>query len=114
MDLPELAITPTCVRVPVFNGHVESVIAEFDAPISLTEAREALKTGRGSSFKMKSKNDVYPTQLEVNGSDATCVGGSVRHSASTMAWHSGASQTTTKGAASNAVQIAEVLVRDHL
>ena len=74
MDLPELAITPTCVRVPVFNGHAESVIAEFDAPISVGEAREALKMARDSSFKMKSKNDVYPTQLEVNGSDATCVG----------------------------------------
>ena len=62
MDLPELAITPTCVRVPVFNGHAESVIAEFDAPISLTEAREALKNGPGLFVQDEIENDVYPTQ----------------------------------------------------
>ena len=115
MDLPELAITPTCVRVPVFNGHAESVIAEFDAPISVGEAREALKNGPGLFVQDEIENDVYPTQLEVNGSDATCVG-RIRPA---LGFDNGlafwcVADNLRKGAASNAVQIAEVLVRDHL
>ena len=74
MDLPDLGVCPTCVRVPVFNGHAESITAEFDKNISLDDARKALREGRGLFVQDEPANNIYPMQLEISGSDATCVG----------------------------------------
>ncbi len=115
MEHPELPVTPTCVRVPVFNGHAESVVAEFKSPLSVEEAREVLRNGPGLFVQDDLEKDIYPTQIEVNGSDATCVG-RIRPA---LGFENGlafwcVADNLRKGAATNAVQIAEVLIRDYL
>ncbi|MEZ4271573.1 MAG: aspartate-semialdehyde dehydrogenase [Myxococcota bacterium] len=115
MGLPDLGVCATCVRVPVFNGHAESVVAEFDRPISASRARDLLREGAGLFVHDSLEDNGYPTQISCEGSDATLVG-RVREDPSapnSLAFWCVA-DNLRKGAASNAVQIAEILARDHL
>jgi aspartate-semialdehyde dehydrogenase len=115
MHLPKVGVCATCVRVPVFNGHAETVVAEFDRPITPGEARELLRSAPGVMLMDDPKETLYPTQLDVNGSDATFVG-RIRQDPSapnSLAFWCVA-DNLRKGAASNAVQIAEILGRDYL
>jgi len=115
MHLPEVGVCATCVRVPVFNGHAEVVVAEFERPITPVEARETLRGAPGVMLMDEPKDTVYPTQLDVDGSDATFIG-RIRQDPSQknslVFWC--VADNLRKGAASNAVQIAELLVRDYL
>ncbi len=115
MHLPELGVCATCVRVPVFNGHAEAVVAEFADSLTPESARELLREAPGVMLMDEPANKIYPTQLDVTGSDATFVG-RVRTDPSAVNalafWC--VADNLRKGAASNAVQIAELLVRDHL
>jgi aspartate-semialdehyde dehydrogenase len=107
LDLPDLLVAGTCVRVPVFTGHSISVHAEFERPLSPERATEVLASAPGVEL-----SDV-PTPLQAAGQDPTFVG-RIRADQSAPAGHGLAlfvsNDNLRKGAALNAVQIAEVVV----
>ena len=107
LGIPELLVSGTCVRVPVFTGHSLSINAEFDQPISVERATELLGAAPGVVV-----TDV-PTPLEAAGQDPSYVG-RIRQDQS-VADGKGlvlfiSNDNLRKGAALNAVQIAELLV----
>ena len=112
LGLPELRILATCVRVPVFNGHAVALVAEFDRPLTPEQARTCLKTAPGVVLQDDPKAQDYPTPVDAAGEDATFVG-RVRADPSVdnglALWV--VADNLRKGAATNAVQIAEVLLR---
>ena len=115
MHLPHVGICATCVRVPVFNGHAESILAEFEKPLDVDEALSILREAPGIFIMDNPGEALYPTQLDVVGSDATFVGRMRRDpSAENSLAFWCVADNLRKGAASNAIQIAELLVRDHL
>jgi aspartate-semialdehyde dehydrogenase len=111
LSLPELDITATCVRVPVPVGHSVSVHATFDRAISPDEAREVLAEAEGVQVRDDSANGVYPSPLESAGLDDVLVG-RIRqpegHGDALLLFACG--DNLRKGAALNAIQIAERLV----
>jgi aspartate-semialdehyde dehydrogenase len=108
LDLPDLLVSGTCVRVPVFTGHSLSLNLEFARPISVAEATDALAAAPGVVV-----TDV-PTPLEAAGQDPAYVG-RIRQDASVPDGRGlvlfVANDNLRKGAALNAIQIAEELVR---
>jgi aspartate-semialdehyde dehydrogenase len=107
LGLPDLAVSGTCVRVPVFTGHSLSINAEFDRPIGVDEALELLAAAPGVTL------GEVPTPLEATGDDA-CFVGRVRRDP-TVGGDRGlalfvSGDNLRKGAALNAVQIAEALL----
>jgi aspartate-semialdehyde dehydrogenase len=112
---PDIAVTATCVRVPVFVGHAEAVNLEFDKPITVEQARAALKKAPGVVVVDHRVDEGYVTPQEAAGEDAVYVSRvrkdpTVPHGLSLWV----VSDNLRKGAALNAVQIAEALIRDHL
>jgi len=111
MHLPELRITATCVRVPVPVGHGESVFLETRDKVTLDEARELLMSAPGIVVHDDPHARIYPTPHDVAGKDEVYVG-RIREDASTK--HGLAlwivSDNLRKGAALNAVQIAEQVI----
>ena len=108
LSLPELDISATCVRVPVPVGHSVSLHATFGRPFSVAEAREALEAAEGVQLRDDPANDVYPSPLEAAGIDDTLVGRIRRpegHDDELLLFACG--DNLRKGAALNAVQIAE-------
>jgi aspartate-semialdehyde dehydrogenase len=104
LELPELRVSCTCVRVPVFTGHSVSITASFDRPISVAEATRLLRDAPGVTLR-----DI-PTPLDAVGSDQVLVGrlrvsDAVQNGLSMFV----AGDNLRKGAALNAVQIAELL-----
>ncbi len=115
MGIDALAVCPTCVRVPVFNGHAEAVVAEFAEPFEVDEAREALRGGKGLVVVDEPEKSRYPMQIDAEGQDATLVGRIRRDPSapnSLAFWV--VADNLRKGAATNAVQIAEIVAREHL
>lgn len=112
---PDIKVSVTCVRVPVFVGHAESVNIEFENPISHKEARDALRETEGVLVVDKLDEDEgYVTPSEIAGEDAVFVSrirkdDTVEHGLNMWV----VSDNLRKGAALNAVQIAEKLT-DHL
>jgi aspartate-semialdehyde dehydrogenase len=108
LGLPELRMSATCVRVPVFRAHSESVCIEFARPVRPEEAREALRAVAGLEVWDDPSRLLYPTPRDADGGDATLVG-RVREDVSNpggiQLWL--CSDNLRKGAALNAVQIAE-------
>jgi len=108
----EIKVSPTCVRVPVFVGHSEAVNVEFDSPVSVEEAREALERAPGVKVVDDFKNLVYPMPIDVAGKDEVLVG-RIRKDDTIESglnlWIVG--DNLRKGAALNAVQIAELLIQ---
>jgi len=112
---PEIAVQATCVRVPVFIGHAEAVTVEFERPITVANARAALKEAPGISVVDHRVDEGYVTPQEAAGEDAVFVSrirrdSTVRNGLSLWV----VADNLRKGAALNAVQIAEILIRDHL
>jgi aspartate-semialdehyde dehydrogenase len=111
LSLDGLEISATCVRVPVAVGHSVSLDATFDRPISVAEAREVLAGAPGVQVRDDPANDVYPSPLEAAGIDDTLVG-RIRQPEgrpdSLLLFACG--DNLRKGAALNAVQIAERVV----
>jgi aspartate-semialdehyde dehydrogenase len=112
---PDIAVTATCVRVPVFISHGEAVTVEFERPITAEQAREALKKAPGVTVIDHRADEGYVTQAEAAGDDPVFVSRirqdrTVPHGLSFWC----VSDNLRKGAALNAVQIAEVLARDYL
>ncbi|HEY8346347.1 MAG TPA: aspartate-semialdehyde dehydrogenase [Symbiobacteriaceae bacterium] len=111
MGLPNLEVTMTCTRVPVFVGHSESVLVEFERKITPAEAREALSRFPGVKVVDDPASFVFPTALDVDGKDEVLVG-RIREDLSNPngLWLWVVSDNLRKGAATNAVQIAEKLL----
>jgi len=111
MSLPELPVTMTCTRVPVFVGHSESVLVETERKVTPTEAREALGRFPGVRVVDDPKNFGFPTAIDVAGSDETLVG-RIREDLilPNGLWLWVVSDNLRKGAATNAIQIAEKML----
>ncbi|HET7849597.1 MAG TPA: aspartate-semialdehyde dehydrogenase [Pseudolabrys sp.] len=112
---PKIKLTATCVRVPVFVGHSEAVNVEFEQPLSADEAREILRNAPGCLVIDKREPGGYVTPYESVGEDATYIS-RIRDDATVdngiQMWV--VSDNLRKGAALNAVQIAEVLINRKL
>ena len=110
MHHPEFCASVTCVRVPVYRAHSVAVSAEFSEPISVERAREVLVKAPGLELVDEPARNRYPTPLQVAGKD-NCEVGRVRRDCAfengLAFWVSG--DQLLKGAALNAVQIAELL-----
>jgi aspartate-semialdehyde dehydrogenase len=108
---PDIAVHATCVRVPVFIGHGEGVNVEFERPVSVAEARTVLRDAPGVAVVDNREDGGYITPLEAAGEDAVFVSRirkdpTVTHGLSFWC----VSDNLRKGAALNAIQIAETLV----
>ena len=112
---PKIKVVATCVRVPVFIGHAEAVNIEFERPISAEQARSALRRAPGVSVVDHRQEEGYVTPVEVVGEDNVFVS-RIREDFTVenglSLWCVG--DNIRKGAALNAVQIAELLVKDYL
>jgi len=112
---PKIKLVATCVRVPVFIGHSEAVAVEFESPITADEARDLLREAPGCLVVDKREDGGYVTPYEAAGEDATYIS-RIREDPTVdnglMLWV--VSDNLRKGAALNAVQIAEVLVNRKL
>ncbi len=111
MGLPDLQVCPTAVRVPVTCGHSESVVAEFDRPITVAQAREALGQAHGVVVVDDLANKQYPMPMDCAETDSVYVGRirqdpTVPHGL--CLWV--VADNLRKGAATNAVQIARLAV----
>jgi aspartate-semialdehyde dehydrogenase len=111
----KIKLTATCVRVPVFVGHSEAVSVEFEKPISAEEARQILREAPGCLVVDKRQPGGYITPMEASGDDATYIS-RIREDATVenglAMWI--VSDNLRKGAALNAVQIAELMVNRKL
>lgn len=114
LGLPALRASATCVRVPVFYCHSEAVTATFARDLSAEEARALLRKARGVKVVDDLKEHVYPMPLLAAGDDDTLVG-RIRKDLSDERTLSlfVVTDNLRKGAATNAVQIAKVLLQDH-
>jgi aspartate-semialdehyde dehydrogenase len=112
---PKIKLTATCVRVPVFISHSEAVNVEFSKPVTADEAREILREAPGCLVIDKHEPGGYITPHEAAGEDATYIS-RIREDATVengLAFWC-VSDNLRKGAALNAVQIAEVLINRRL
>ena len=112
---PDIQVTATCVRVPVFIGHAEAVNVEFKRPVTVKEARAALSAQAGISVVDHRAEEGYVTPAECAGEDQVYVS-RVRKDPTVKnglnLWI--VSDNLRKGAALNTVQIAEELIRSYM
>jgi aspartate-semialdehyde dehydrogenase len=112
---PDIQVIATCVRVPVFVGHAESVNIEFEEPITAEKARSILREAPGVLVVDKREDEGYVTPVEAAGEDAIYVSRirkdpTVEHGLAMWV----VSDNLRKGAALNAVQIAECLINRNM
>lgn len=108
-----IQISPTCVRVPVANCHSESITVETERPVSPAEARELFESFPGLKVVDDLKDGKYPLPSECDGSDLVFIGRirkDLSHPNGLSFWC--VSDNLRKGAATNAVQIAELLAKN--
>ena len=109
---PDMKVTATTVRVPVFNSHSESINVEFEKPFDIADVKKALADFPGIVVEDDPANNVYPLATEATGHDEVFVG-RIRRDESVEnglnMWV--VADNIRKGAASNAVQIAELLIK---
>jgi aspartate-semialdehyde dehydrogenase len=115
MNLPQLPVSATCVRVPVMRAHSAAIVAEFERPVGVAEAREAVAAFPGAQLVDEPAAGKYPTPLDFS-CKIKCGVGRIRLDTALpnglAFWVSG--DNLWKGAALNAVQVAELMVRDGL
>ena len=112
MHLPELKVSCTCVRVPVVRSHSISVSCHFDVSVTVEQAREAIAKAPGCRLVDDLKNKQYPMPLDTSGQDIVFVGRirpDLTDDNGLCLWCCG--DQVRKGAATNAIQIAELLVK---
>jgi aspartate-semialdehyde dehydrogenase len=115
LEDPTIAVTATTVRVPVFYGHSESVNVETHKPVTAEEVRTLLKEAPGVQVMDDPAHSVYPLATDAAGRDLTLVGRIRRDESLPNAinmWI--VADNIRKGAATNAVQIAQILAKDYL
>ena len=113
MHLPQLNVSCTCVRVPVMRSHSISVQLKFDRPVSVEEARAVLAKAPGVKLVDDLKNKQYPMPLDTSGQDIVFVGRirpDLTDANGLCLWCCG--DQVRKGAATNCIQIAELLVKE--
>jgi len=111
MHAPKIKISATCVRVPVRTGHSESIYIETIKPITPDQARKILAKAPGVKLMDDPKNNLYPMPKDAEGKDETYIG-RIRQDAFNKngLWLWVVADNLRKGAATNAVQIAECLI----
>ena len=113
MHAPEIKVTATCVRVPVYYGHSESINIEFEKKVTPNEVREVLEKAEGVVVMDDPANHVYPTALYATNRDEVFVG-RIRKDytieSGVNMWV--VADNIRKGAATNAVQIAQLLTKE--
>ena len=111
MHLPELNVSCTCIRVPVVRSHSISVTCTFDKPVSVEDARKVIAAAPGCKLVDDLGTKQYPMPLETSGQDIVFVG-RIRPDLTNVnglcLWCCG--DQVRKGAATNAIQIAELLI----
>ncbi|MDD3180635.1 MAG: aspartate-semialdehyde dehydrogenase [Opitutaceae bacterium] len=115
LELPQLSVSATCIRVPVVRAHSMAINAEFEKPVSVAAARAAIAAFAGAELVDDPANKIYPTPLAFTGK-ARCGVGRIRLDTAfgngLALWVSG--DNLWKGAALNSIQIAETMIRDGL
>jgi aspartate-semialdehyde dehydrogenase len=115
LEDPTIGVTATTVRVPVFFGHSEAVNVETHRPIDVEQVRALLREAPGVRLVDDPAQGIYPMAIDAAGQDLTLVG-RIRRDESIAnglnLWI--VADNIRKGAATNAVQIAELLAQDHL
>lgn len=115
LNKPNLRITATTVRVPVINSHSESINVEFEKEFDLKELIEELKNTKGIIVQDDTQNEIYPIATQATGHDEVYVG-RIRRDFSIEnginMWV--VADNLRKGAASNAVQIVEELIKKEM
>jgi len=107
-----IKICPTCIRVPVLRAHSESIVAEFERPLSVEQARQILAKAPGVKLVDDREKNLFPMPIDATEQD-DCLVGRIREDLSqpnSLALFVAGDQLL-KGAALNAVQIAELLIR---
>jgi aspartate-semialdehyde dehydrogenase len=114
-NAPELRVTATCVRVPVLRAHSEAVNLEFEQPFSVEKAREVIAAAPGAKLVEDWQNNYFAMPIDATGQDPVLVG-RIRQDISNPCglelWLCG--DQIRKGAALNAIQIAELLLAENL
>ena len=113
MHLPQLKVSCTCVRVPVVRSHSISVSCHFDVPVTVEQAREVIAKAPGCKLVDDLANKSYPMPLDTSDQDIVFVGRirpDLTDENGLCLWCCG--DQVRKGAATNAVQIAELLVKE--
>ena len=112
MHLPELKVTCTCVRVPVVRSHSISVSCHFDKPVTVEQVREVIAKAPGCKLVDDLQNKQYPMPLDTTDQDIVFVGRirpDLTDDCGISLWCCG--DQVRKGAATNAIQIAELLIK---
>ena len=113
MHLPDLKVSCTCVRVPVVRSHSISVSLHFDTPVTVEQAREAIANAPGCKLVDDLSKKMYPMPLDTSDQDIVFVGRirpDLTDDCGICLWSCG--DQVRKGAATNAIQIAELLVME--
>ena len=113
MHLPQLKVSCTCVRVPVVRSHSISVSCHFDVPVTVEQAREVIAKAPGCKLVDDLANKSYPMPLDTSDQDIVFVGRirpDLTDENGLCLWCCG--DQVRKGAATNAVQIAELLIKE--
>ncbi|KPQ35166.1 MAG: aspartate-semialdehyde dehydrogenase Asd [Phormidesmis priestleyi Ana] len=110
-NLPDLRISATCIRVPVLRAHSEAINIEFEQPFDVAEAREAIEQAQGVQLVEDWNANYFPMPIDASGENDVLVGRirqDLSHPSGLELWLCG--DQIRKGAALNAVQIAELVV----
>lgn len=112
LSRPDLRVSATCVRVPVFHGHSESINVEFEKPFEIDEVFRLFKNAEGIVVRDDPNNNVYPMPIEAAGTDPVYVGRIRRDDSVENGLNFWCvADNVRKGAALNAVQILELLIK---
>ncbi len=115
LGIPDLRVSATCIRVPVLRAHSEALNLEFAEPFPVSEAREILATAPGVKLVEDWEANYFPMPIDASGQDPVLVGRirtDLSHANGLELWLCG--DQIRKGAALNAIQIAELLVEKNL
>ena len=113
MHLPDLKVSCTCIRVPVLRSHSISVLVKTEEPISVEKAKELISNAPGCKYVEDMDNEIYPMPLETSDQDIVFVGRirpDLTDENGLNIWCCG--DQVRKGAATNAIQIAELLIKE--
>ena len=113
LNLPDLKVTATCVRVPIRFGHAVSVNVELEKPFELEDVIRAFEEKEGVIVQNDGKNNVYPMPINAQDTDEVYVGRIRKDFSADNALNLWVvADNIRKGAATNTIQIAETLIKE--